>query len=218
MIQHFLATTDQYQFFQLFQNFLRKSCLTEWLSFLNLHNILYSKQLGLRNNHATALALIDLMSDISSAIDRNESTSKSYLRRLIPLMIKSCATICNTMVFGTLLCRGSKAILRIGLNLSSLEPIDLTIGKFHVASHRAQSLDLFLMSLAWLNLYCLLMRQIYFVPIRIPTTLFLFLTMNLQNYYLANKLSLYSTKTNFMIFHPRQKKINVNVPLVTEIL
>ena len=30
------------------------------------------------------------------------------------------------------------------------------------------------MSLAWLNLYCLLMIQIFFVLIGIPTTLFLF--------------------------------------------
>ena len=37
------------------------------------------------------------------------------------------------MVFGTLLCRGSKAILRIELSLSSLRPINFTIGKFRVA-------------------------------------------------------------------------------------
>ena len=43
--------------------------------FLNLHNILYSNQFGFRNYHSTALALIDLISNISSAIDRNESTS-----------------------------------------------------------------------------------------------------------------------------------------------
>ena len=44
-----------------------------------MRNILYSKQLGFRNNHATALALIDLMSDISSAIDRNESALGIFL-------------------------------------------------------------------------------------------------------------------------------------------
>ena len=32
----------------------------------------------------------------------------------------------------------------------------------------------------------------------------------------ANNLSLNLTKTNFMIFHPMQKKIIVNVPLVME--
>ena len=44
------------------------------IHFLNLHNILYSKQFGFRNNHSTALALIDLINNISSAIDRNETT------------------------------------------------------------------------------------------------------------------------------------------------
>ena len=32
----------------------------------------------------------------------------------------------------------------------------------------------------------------------------------------VNKLSLNLTKTNFMIFHPRQKKVNVNVPLTPQ--
>ena len=62
-------------------------------------------------------------------------------------------------------------------------------GKFYVASHRAQFLDLFcllftlmifLMSLVSFNLYCLLMTQVSFVPIKMPATSFLLLTMNLQ--------------------------------------
>ena len=39
---------------------------------------------------------------------------------------------------------------------------------------------IFLMSLVSLNLYCLLMTQVSFVPIKMPTTSFLLLTMNLQ--------------------------------------
>ena len=82
-----------------------------------------------------------------------------------------------------------KAILTIGLNLSSLGPIDLIRGKFYVASCRAQFLDLFcllfalmisLMSLVSLNHYRLLMTQVSFLPIKMPTTSFLLLTMNLQ--------------------------------------
>ena len=56
------------------------------IHFLNLHNILYSKQFGFRNNHSTALALIDLINNISSAIDGNETTLGIFLvflRRLI---------------------------------------------------------------------------------------------------------------------------------------
>ena len=44
-----------------------------------MHNILYSKQFGFRNNHSTALALIDLINNIFSAIDRNETTLGIFL-------------------------------------------------------------------------------------------------------------------------------------------
>ena len=47
--------------------------------FLNLHIILYSKQFGFGNNHPTVLALIDLISNISSAINKNESTLGIFL-------------------------------------------------------------------------------------------------------------------------------------------
>ena len=49
------------------------------INFLNLHNILYSKQFGFRNNHSTALALIHLINNISSAIDRTETTLGIFL-------------------------------------------------------------------------------------------------------------------------------------------
>ena len=128
----------------------------------------------------TALALIDLIKNISSAINRNETTLRIFLE-----LSKTFDTVnhdilrknCNTMVFGILLWCGSKAILRIALNLSTLGPINLIRGKFYV-SRRAQFLDLFcllftlmifLMSLASLNLYCLLMIQLSFVPIKMPT-------------------------------------------------
>ena len=81
--------------------------------FLNLHNSLYSKQFGFRNNHSGALALIDLISNISSAINRNESPLGIVLdlsKVFDTIIIKYCATNCNTMVFRILLCRGSKAL------------------------------------------------------------------------------------------------------------
>ena len=128
-------------FYKLFE----KVVFNRLTEFLNLHNILYSNQFGFRNYHSTALALIDLISNISSAIDRNESTSAGIfldLSKAFHTIYHKILPNYNTMAFGTLLCRGSKA--RIGLNLSSLgRPINLTIGKFHVACHRNQSLGLF---------------------------------------------------------------------------
>ena len=46
---------------------------------MDLHSILYSKQFGFRKNHSTALALTDLICNISSAVDRNETTLGVFL-------------------------------------------------------------------------------------------------------------------------------------------
>lgn len=53
------------------------------IEFLNLHNILYPKQFGFRNNHSTGLALFDLISKISLAIDRNKLTLIRHILRSI---------------------------------------------------------------------------------------------------------------------------------------
>ena len=97
-----------------FSKLFDKVMFNRLTEFLNLHNTLYSKQFVFLNNHSSTLALIDLISNISLAIDRNESTSGIFLdlsNCLIPLIIKYCATNCNTMVFRTLPCRGSKGLI-----------------------------------------------------------------------------------------------------------
>ena len=63
------------------------------------------------------------------------------------------------------------------------------------------------------------MIQIYSFPIGIPTKIISIANNEraiIVTWLKANKLSLNLTKTNFMIFHLRQKKINVYVPLVME--
>ena len=62
-----------------FSKLFEKVMYNRLINFLNLHNILYSKQFGSRNSHSTALALIDLINNISSAIDRNETTLGIFL-------------------------------------------------------------------------------------------------------------------------------------------
>ena len=134
MMQHFLVTTGQYQFIQLFLNFLRKSCSTDWLNSWTCiisYTLITLDSVIAPNYHSTALALIDLISNISSATDRNEWTSAGIFLDLSKafhaINHKILCQNYNTMAFGTLLCRGSKA--RIGLNLSSLGPINLNYRK-----------------------------------------------------------------------------------------
>ena len=74
------------------------------------------------------------------------------------------------------------------------------------------------MSLVSLNLYCLLMPQIS-CSHKDANHLVSIVNNELAKIIIwlkVNKLSLNLTKTNFMIFHPRQKKVNVNVPLTLE--
>ena len=131
------------------------------------------------------------------------------------------------MVFWILLWRGSKAILTIGLNLSSLGPIDLIRGKFYVASRRAQFLDLLfiiyindLPNISSLTQYLLFADDTsIFCSHKDANHLVSIVNNELAKIIISlkvNKLSLNLSKTNFMIFHPRQKKVNVKVPLTLE--
>ena len=62
-----------------FSKLVEKVMYYRLINFLNLYNVLYSKQFGFHNNHSTALALIDLINNISSAINRNETTLGIFL-------------------------------------------------------------------------------------------------------------------------------------------
>ena len=201
------------------------------INFLNLHNILYSKQFGFRNNHSTAFALIDLINNISSAVDRNETTLGIFLdlsntfdtinheilcqklqhygiRDTALAWIKSYLDDRTQFVqFGShrsyprkISCGVSQGII-IGPLLFIIYINDLP---------NVSSLTQSLLFADYTSIFCSHKDANHLVSI--VNNELAKITIWLK----VNKLSLNLTKTNFMIFHPRQKKVNVNVRLTLE--
>ena len=196
-----------------------------------MHNILYSKQFGFRNNRSTALALIDLINNISSAIDRNETTLGIFLD-----LSKAFDTINHEILCQKLQHYGIqdtalawiKRILRIGLNSSSLGPIPVLSAENFMRRPAGRN--------SWTSFVYYLLYDLPNVSSLTQSLLFaddtsIFCSHKDANHLVSivnnelakiiiwlkvNKLSLNLTKTNFMSFHPRQKKVNVNVPLTLE--
>ena len=107
----------------------------------NLYIILDWKQFGFRNNHSTALALIDLINNISSAIDRNETTLGIFLD-----LSKAFDTI-NHEILCQILQRYGIQDTALAWIKSYLEDrtqfVQFGSHRSYVASGRAQFLDLF---------------------------------------------------------------------------
>lgn len=49
------------------------------ISFIQKHDILYSKQFGFRKNHSTETAIIELVTKLTHAIDKNKFTAGIFL-------------------------------------------------------------------------------------------------------------------------------------------
>ena len=54
-------------------------CTPALIPFINKHNLLYEHQYGFRSNHSTFLAIIQLVNQISTSIDKKEVSSGIFL-------------------------------------------------------------------------------------------------------------------------------------------
>ena len=127
-----------------FSKLFEKVMYNRLINFLNLHNILYSKQFGFRNNHSTALAFVDLINNISSAIDRKETTLGIFLDLSRTFDAINHEILCQKLqhygIWDTALVwiksclEDQTQFVQFGSHRSY---------RFYVASHRAQFLDLF---------------------------------------------------------------------------
>lgn len=62
-----------------FSKILERIMYNRLISFIEKHNILYSKQFGFRKNHSTETAIIDLIAKLTDAIDKNKLTAGIFL-------------------------------------------------------------------------------------------------------------------------------------------
>ena len=62
-----------------FSKILEKIMYNRLISFIQKHDILYSKQFGFRKNHSTETAIIELVTKLTDAIDKNKFTAGIFL-------------------------------------------------------------------------------------------------------------------------------------------
>ena len=62
-----------------FSKFYEKVIYDRLISFINKHNLLYAHQYGFRSNYSTSMAIIQLVKQISTSIDKKEVSSGIFL-------------------------------------------------------------------------------------------------------------------------------------------
>ena len=179
----------------------------------------------------TALALIDLISNISSAINRNESTLGIFLDLSRAFDTINHKILCHKLqhygIRDTALSwiksyvENRTQFVQFGSHQSHYRKILCGVPQGSILGPllfiiyindipNVSSLPQSLLFADDTNIFCSHRNTNRLVSIANDEL------AKIVTWLKAHKLSLNLTKTNFMIFHPRQKKINVEVPLVME--
>ena len=204
-----------------FSKFLERIIYNRILGYLNDFNILYDNQYGFRRNHSTSLALVDLYDKISLALDRKEIAAGVFID-----LSKAFDTVNHNILFDKLQHYGIRGLA-----------LDWVKSYFHQRSqfgeyngHRSLpqvircgvpqgSILGPLFFIIYVNDLCDTSRleSILFAddtnlfisekdPVSLNNTLNSELS-KLSAWFAANKLSLNISKTKFMVFRPRPKRL-----------
>ena len=212
-----------------FSKILEKVFYNRLLSYINTNNILCANQYGFRKGHSTSLALVDLYDKISEAIDKRELAVGVFLD-----LSKAFDTVDHEILFQKLDCYGIRGVALDWIksyffNRMQFVQVDNECSTLRsITCGVPQGLILgplfFLLYINDLSSVSKLGKTILFAD---DTNLFFshanpvhlskIINQELQKISIwlnVNKLSVNIDKTKFMVFAPRQKKLQMDFKLV----
>lgn len=212
----------------IFNKLLEKLMCSRLVSFLEKHNILYDKQFGFRNNHSTVDAILSIIDKIQTATDTKHLSCGIFLD-----FSKAFDTVNHDILIKKLEHYGIRGVAKswftsylnnrqqtVTINNTTSDPMAITCGipqgsvlgpllfllyinDFHLCS----SLFDFHLFADDANLFYS-HNDITLLQHNINSEL-----TNVHSWLCSNKLSLNIDKSNFVIFHPPQKKLVSKVVL-----
>ena len=212
-----------------FSKFFERVMYNRLIEFVERFEILYSHQFGFRKNHSTSLALTHLINKIASAIDQNEVTVGIFLD-----LSKAFDTLDHEILFSKLKHYGIDGIAlqwiksyfcnrKQFVQINQASSSELTI-KCGVPQGSILGPLFFILYINDLPNSVNISETLLFADdtsISCSHTdidhLITVLNKELQSvdvWMKANKLSVNISKTKYVIFRPKQKRINTNIPIL----
>ena len=213
----------------VFNKILEKLMYNRLITFLDKNQVLFNGQFGFRSNHSTLHAILLIADKIQKAIERKQYSCGIFLD-----LSKAFDTVNHTILIKKLEYYGIRGIAKdrfcsylsnrkqlvsIGNVTSDLKPITCGVPQGSVLgpllfllyindfSKSAPDLDFHLFA-DDSNLFCS-HKSLQCLEAKVNVEL-----NNVNNWLCVNKLSLNIDKSNFVIFHPSQKKVQYPINLI----
>ena len=198
------------------------------INYVDKFDIISDHQYGFRKNHSTSQALLQLYNKISAAIDRKEFTVGIFLD-----LSKAFDTVNHDILFDKLEHYGIRGValdwmknyfhnrlqfVQYNNTLSTFKSIRCGVPQGSILGP--------LLFLLYINDLCDVTNVLEFILFADDTNLFyshknqssLANVINreidkLSEWFRANKLSINIKKSNYMLFKPRQKRLNIELPI-----